>query len=843
MIRLIILLLLISSLNTNLNAQFYPIISSNDDFTINDSISFYFENGEYEISGNGKINTSSPVDFSEFKKIYFHRVQSYSHSTDKYKGLTSFENQLYTLSRSELISNNSLYYVENNLGIMLSFVLNPYQSLIGGLQITSSDEFFFCIKNDSNWEIWEYNGLGQQTQLINLPTLDYLKFSRLKVNSNFFSLDNDLNVQIDDFGIILDTLHNGFIVNEDSRENLLILDNDSLFKYDNNGKLLESIKLPEQLASKDDIIIRDDVIINVDENQNYIIYIDSQHKIFKCDENLNILEHYTIDPIKELAYCNKFFYTISSKSSHFIKILASGYTIKGLPRNDGYLEIALADSALVNSSGEYSFGSNTINYHFDKSGPLISNETEIKDTIRTSSLGLYIEFNEFTILEDSAINITGHPIQITSLPDNRYSISSQITLDGQYELELIGNKIRDKVGNKPSWDSKTYPLVFEKFKHELKRITPEQSSSTIHLQASLNYNISLERFTQAIKCINGDVVNVYFSSDKKNIEILINPKSGFNYGVIKTWIDPISYVYFNIPQSNEIEVKYISTPLITGPSNYEELYQSNTEFHFSIDISKPLDVNKNLIKVSNGVISKIIQHERSIEFIIRSWIEEGLIELILEEGAVHDELDYINFQTVYVIFYDQTNPNVELIQSDEDEEKHINVIIQFDDEVPNYQIDPIGCLIYSDQCFGINDINVIGADPIRLEHVNSNQTFNLVLKPIEQKVLIHIPNNIATNFNLLSNEESNLLEINYPNGLVLSKKYENPLFLIKNKTLSITSANYTKFLIYTLDGQLIYSDQIVNEESSTDLNSLSDGVYIIHLLGNSSNYYERILLK
>lgn len=544
------------------------------------------------------------------------------------------------------------------------------------------------------------------------------------------------------------------------------------------------------------------------------------------------------------------------------------------PLYDRLVEVYLVSDGVHSLAGNNVGESNHIELIYDVESPNFYIRNDLGDKyLRTnaSPINLYVYFNEevdgleINDFQVSGANITSlEPYTKVLYPGTvAYHLILEPEEDGKIEVSLLDGAVTDQIGN-TNETSDVYELEYSTSRPSVQLSTDydfyKDPQGTIYFfirfdkdidEESLNFDLDFE--------VEGGSMG-YITSSGKDYTAKVRPLNNSYSGEIKVKLlaSKVEDLFGNNNlESNELSIKFDRSPMTISMTSETEKFDKpkfTLEVKFSEEVSglEFEDFTAFNCKINSWSESdKAYPWEKVYHLEVESFVDEGWVEIGLDKGAAYYNDILETPEAYFEVFIDSSPPEVYISSSLSSiiSGEHIPIIIQVDDPVFDFQVDPISCLVFDDLCFTERDITVIGADITNFKGSFGNYTCDLV--PSSNHVEISIDANVAYNIMDLGNLPSNVLEFkNYGENTVLNVANEKlqPLstWVDTKKTLHIKlSENFHQGIVSIMDysGRKIESHLFYSDHSTFNMEQYQPGVYLVNIQYSSHTYRSKILIS
>ncbi|MEP4667171.1 MAG: T9SS type A sorting domain-containing protein [Cyclobacteriaceae bacterium] len=629
---------------------------------------------------------------------------------------------------------------------------------------------------------------------------------------------------------------------------LILSTNDGLTQIDSNsGSILRSVSLDEERGGGD--------IVKSNTGDIWVRY---PLGFYKFDPELNILKrfdrNYSIFP-DSYAIIDDNIYDLQINSypaQNQVRRWIQGYRFGALPEVDGIYAFQIPSNVFHTYQDVTNSQSNEISVEFDKTPPNMFVHLMSEDS-NSYPISFSIEFDEEIV--------TPIKFNIYPEPKNREVVKS----DGNNILTIwpwgrhltnveINTDVQDSAGNSVSESSRSFSFDYDPplAKPELISILGNPViEEKIYVQ--IRYSIPVNKMDWSkVKVRNGN-------REYKNIlrspilidTIVINPSG--DYGLVDiVFLDSAAqdiYRGFSM-RSDSLSIKFDHQPLLSPLIDETIILKDTTKFEFEFELSRPFEsFNESLITIENGKIVKTVVSYPKYVISIAVSTPESEVHLSLPKGVFIDEYEISSRNMDFYFIVDTTPPEVTIstIQETINSTDPFEVSVFFDDPVFNFDIDPFTCLIFPDYCFNTTDLKVSGGEIVSFWASSDYQRFSFDVEPVNQVISIYIPEKSAVNAFDMSNLASNELQIIYKDGLLSNEgsNIQKPIEVVlteRNLEVKLKVAESVTLQVYDLQGRGVINEEL-NTNARYDLSSVSAGVYVIRLISEEGEYFQKVILK
>ncbi|MEO9475667.1 MAG: T9SS type A sorting domain-containing protein [Cyclobacteriaceae bacterium] len=596
----------------------------------------------------------------------------------------------------------------------------------------------------------------------------------------------------------------------------------------------------------------DSKILDID-SDGVDLWVYHEWGFYRISNDLELLSSHELDFQSRAGYISAGLGKVYVMSPRGLRIYTEDLLIKALPQKEGTISFSIPSDAFHDYYGNAFTAKNDISVTYDTTPP----NGEIfypNNTQHSAPVKMELRFDEpIQEIDSSFFRIEPAVTQVEVVKkDLAYQVNIRPAKNGIHKM-FLAKEIKDLAGNSYSSDGEQIQFNFE-----LEYIPLSLASS--HDESNLVDNIPFEINTESyifstnrskVKAPNSKFAGGLRVTDSTQaLSFMINPNNDF--GTISVQIlDSLAFDKFGNPTlgSEELTVTYQKVPLITSMLDTLDAFLTESNFDLQFNLSRPfVESDESRIIVQGGSIVKSKQEDGVYTLSIKT-TEEAEVYVKLMDDALIDEYGMGNQQISLSYYVDTTPPEVTISTSQEtiNSTDPFEVSVFFDDPVFHFDIDPFTCLIFPDYCFNTTDLKVSGGEIVSFWASSDYQRFSFDVQPVNQVISIHVPENCTVNAFDMSNIGSDELQIVYKDGLLSNEgsNIQKPIEVVlteRNLEVKLKEVESVTLQVYDLQGRGVINEEL-NTNASYDLSSVSAGVYVIRLISEEGEYFQKVILK
>lgn len=418
---------------------------------------------------------------------------------------------------------------------------------------------------------------------------------------------------------------------------------------------------------------------------------------------------------------------------------------------------------------------------------------------------------------------------------SRSSLSIEPLSEGKVTVSLAEGAVSDLDGNvnrEPSEIDIFYDISPPKINIPYDQLTPTTAPFT--LEIGYNEPVNGTLVAQDLTLEGGRVIDVTSLGDSQTFSISIVPE--VQMGEIQIYFkeDQVTDLAGNDSELDTLSVFFKVDPMSLSVETENGRFANTMIFDLNIVFSEPvLDFVAEKLQLFGGTLIDFSGVDSSFTAEI-SAADESQVDIYIEENSAHNSFGLGNPKIEISVYVDSSRPVSSLVSpiTGSTSQESIPITVTFDDPVYNFSVDPIGCLVFDNDCFTGADIEVEGGYISNFRSVN-DATFTMDLILVNRVVTLQVPENVGFNITDLGNTASNTIELEYMNGaIVLGAAEELQLqhWVDKVKVLHVNTNSPTlegTIKLVDLEGKVVLQSMMQQGIWSAPLNGLRSAVYVL----------------